>query len=147
MGCQTMPYGSKATRTEDVRRSFQIRLNCLTPMATLPRSQRLSTSETGRRRCLLAVFNDTYSPWTHGPQQIYVAFMPSQGDILERFGRRVRQLRTAAGYSQEAFAAECGLDRTYFGGVERGERNLALRNIHRIAKALRLSLSELMLGL
>jgi transcriptional regulator with XRE-family HTH domain len=72
--------------------------------------------------------------------------MRSEADILVRFGKRVRELRTEAGFSQEGFAAECGLDRTYFGGVERGERNVALRNIHRIAKTLRVSLSDLMTG-
>jgi transcriptional regulator with XRE-family HTH domain len=73
--------------------------------------------------------------------------MRSDGDILVRFGKRVRELRQTEGYSQEGFAAECGLDRTYVGGIERGERNAALRNIHRIAKTLRISLSELMAGL
>lgn len=69
------------------------------------------------------------------------------GSILGRFGQRVRDLRRARGLSQEAFAARCGLDRTYLGGIERGERNVALRNITIIAKALGLSLSELMSGL
>ena len=68
-------------------------------------------------------------------------------DILECFGQRVRELRRAEGLSQEAFAAKCGLDRTYMGGIERGERNLALRNIDLIAKTLKMSLSELMQGL
>ena len=68
-------------------------------------------------------------------------------DILERFGQRVRELRKAQGYSQETFAAACALDRTYIGGIERGERNLALRNIEAIAKTLGISLSELMEGL
>lgn len=68
-------------------------------------------------------------------------------DILERFGQRVRELRRAEGLSQEAFAAKCGLDRTYMGGIERGERNLALRNIDLIAKTLKISLSDLMQGL
>ena len=49
--------------------------------------------------------------------------------------------------AQEAFAAKCGLDRTYMGGIERGERNLALRNIDLIAKTLGMSLSELMQSL
>lgn len=73
--------------------------------------------------------------------------MPSANDILHRFGQRVRALRKARGFSQEGFAAECGLDRTYMGGVERGERNLALRNIEIIAKALQKSISELTRGL
>jgi len=45
--------------------------------------------------------------------------------------------------SQEAFADLCGLDRTYLGGIERGERNVALVNLEKIAKALNLSISEL----
>lgn len=73
--------------------------------------------------------------------------MKRERDILESFGRRVRELRKSRGLSQEAFAAECGLDRTYVGGIERGERNVALRNIATIAATLKLSLSELMAGL
>lgn len=65
-------------------------------------------------------------------------------DITERFGRRVRELRTARGFSQESFADKCGLDRTYVSGIERGKRNLSLRNIEVIALALRISISELM---
>ena len=63
---------------------------------------------------------------------------------LKRFGERVRTLRKARGLSQEAFAAKCGLDRTYIGGVERGERNLGLLNILRIAEALGVKCSKLM---
>ena len=66
--------------------------------------------------------------------------MGEADDILARFGRKVRKLRQAKGLSQEGFAAECGLDRTYVGGVERGERNLALRNIDLIARTLGISL-------
>ena len=73
--------------------------------------------------------------------------MKRKGDILTRFGERVRALRKVLGLSQEAFAAKCGLDRTYLGGIERGERNVALRNIALIADALGVSLSELMAGL
>lgn len=70
--------------------------------------------------------------------------MVKKDDILVRFGQRVRALRMERGFSQEGFAAECGLDRTYVGGIERGERNLALRNIDRIAKTLGVTLAELM---
>ncbi len=73
--------------------------------------------------------------------------MATKADILVRFGKRVRELRTEQGYSQEAFADACELDRTYVGGIERGERNLALRNIERIAETLGISLAELMQGL
>jgi transcriptional regulator with XRE-family HTH domain len=51
----------------------------------------------------------------------------------------MRQLRVAKGMSQEALALACDLDRTYVGGVERGERNISLINIHRIADALGIS--------
>jgi transcriptional regulator with XRE-family HTH domain len=67
-----------------------------------------------------------------------------QPDILARFGQRVRELRHARGWSQEAFADECGLDRTYVGGIERGERNVGLRNIAVIANTLGVSIAELM---
>jgi len=67
-------------------------------------------------------------------------------DIRVRFGRAVRQKRHKLGVSQEAFADLCGLDRTYIGGIERGERNVALVNIEKIARVLRLSLSKLFRG-
>ncbi len=64
-------------------------------------------------------------------------------DIRVRFGRAVRKRRQKLGVSQEEFADMCGLDRTYIGGIERGERNVSLMNIHRIARGLRISLSAL----
>jgi transcriptional regulator with XRE-family HTH domain len=73
--------------------------------------------------------------------------MVERRDVLQRFGARVRELRVAKGFSQESFAAHCGLDRTYVGGIERGERNLALRNIESLAKALDMTIAELMKGL
>ena len=59
------------------------------------------------------------------------------------FGKALRHRRNGMGVSQEAFADLCGLDRTYVGGIERGERNVALVNLEKIAKAFDLSLSEL----
>jgi transcriptional regulator with XRE-family HTH domain len=56
--------------------------------------------------------------------------------IQQRFGKKVRQLRENRGWSQERFAGECGLHRTYVGGIERGERNPTLKNIYAIAEAL-----------
>jgi len=73
--------------------------------------------------------------------------MTGESDILLKFGDRLRKLRKERGLSQEAFAGLCDLDRTYIGGIERGERNISLRNIEVIAKALGLSVSELMRGL
>lgn len=68
-------------------------------------------------------------------------------EILHLFGKKVRQLRKERGLSQEAFADVCGLDRTYIGGIERGERNISLRNLSVIAKGLGISMSDLLLGL
>jgi transcriptional regulator with XRE-family HTH domain len=72
--------------------------------------------------------------------------MMNDDELLQSFGTRVRTLRKAVGLSQEALADRCGLDRTYVGGIERGERNPSLRNIARIAGALNKSLSDLMRG-
>jgi transcriptional regulator with XRE-family HTH domain len=55
---------------------------------------------------------------------------------LKRFGARVREERERLGISQEELADRAGLHRTYIGGVERGERNLGLLNVIRIARAL-----------
>ena len=57
-------------------------------------------------------------------------------------GRAVRQVRKNRGFSQEAFADLCGIDRSYMGCVERGESNLALVNIEKIVRALNMPLSE-----
>jgi len=67
-------------------------------------------------------------------------------DVRVRFGKAIRQRRHRLRVSQEEFADLCGLDRTYIGGIERGERNVSLVNIERIAKALKVSLSELFRG-
>lgn len=67
-----------------------------------------------------------------------------KSEIQIKFGKRVRELRLQKGInSQIALSGEAGLDRTYIGGIERGERNLGLRNIEKIAKALGVSLEEL----
>jgi transcriptional regulator with XRE-family HTH domain len=63
--------------------------------------------------------------------------------IKKRFGARVRQLRKARKLSQEALALEAGLDRSYVGSIERGESNVTLVNIHRIAGALGVGAAEL----
>jgi transcriptional regulator with XRE-family HTH domain len=66
---------------------------------------------------------------------------------MRSFGFRIRQYREALGVSQEEFAHRCGLHRTYYGGIERGERNPALRNILRIAHELKVDPGELIRGL
>jgi transcriptional regulator with XRE-family HTH domain len=62
---------------------------------------------------------------------------------LVALGQQIRKVRRERGISQEDFAAEAGLGRSYYGGVERGERNLAALNLMRIAAALQVEVGEL----
>lgn len=66
--------------------------------------------------------------------------------VKDRFGSRIRELRKRRGLSQETLALVCELDRTYVGGVERGERNVSLVNIHKLAAALGVPVTELFNG-
>lgn len=54
-------------------------------------------------------------------------------------GKKIRSIRERKGFSQEAFADEVGLDRSYMGRIERGENNLTVMTIYRIARALKIS--------
>lgn len=67
--------------------------------------------------------------------------------LRKAFGLRVRALRQAQGLSQEAFAYECDLHRTYMGGIERGERNVSFDNIAIIANTLGITIGELVTGI
>ena len=59
------------------------------------------------------------------------------------FGRRVAELRKKAGFSQEKFAFQCNIDRTYIGTIERGEKSPTLNTIQKIAQALNMPLYQL----
>jgi len=72
-----------------------------------------------------------------------MSYASGEQRILRVLGARVRQLRQLRGWSQERLALECQLHRTYVGGIERGERNVALLNLKRIADALQVPLGEL----
>jgi transcriptional regulator with XRE-family HTH domain len=63
---------------------------------------------------------------------------------LELFGKVVRSHREALGISQEELAARAGLHRTYIGSVERGERNISLKNIYLFSVALEISAGRLL---
>jgi transcriptional regulator with XRE-family HTH domain len=65
---------------------------------------------------------------------------------LRKFGKRVRELRKANGWSQEHFADLAELDRSYMGAVERAEQNPSFKNISRIASALGVTFSDLFDG-
>lgn len=64
-------------------------------------------------------------------------------DLQTALGKTIRELRAERGYSQESFADVVGLHRTYMGGIERGERNVGVVNLARIAQALDLPTSGL----
>jgi transcriptional regulator with XRE-family HTH domain len=65
---------------------------------------------------------------------------------LMKVGQHMRQAREKLGISQEELALRANVDRTYVGGVERGERNLGVLNLLKIAKALETSASEILKG-
>lgn len=67
-------------------------------------------------------------------------------EIEKPLGEAIRARRLAHGWSQEELSFESGLHRTYIGAVERGEKNLTVKNLVRIASALGVSASELMLS-
>lgn len=66
-----------------------------------------------------------------------------KNDYQVRFGLAVRKQRNNQNLTQEELASLCDLDRTYIGSVERGERNVSLVNIHKIASALNIEVKEL----
>ena len=67
--------------------------------------------------------------------------------VLVAFGETVRRRRKQQGFSQEAFGDACGIDRSYMGGIERGEHNLALVNIMKIIRTLGIRPSEFFVDL
>lgn len=69
---------------------------------------------------------------------------PEQQTDLKIFGRRLATLRKERGWSQERLALESGLARSYLGGVERGQRNIAVLNILRLARTLKCEPGELL---
>ena len=69
-----------------------------------------------------------------------------EAQLLTNFGKRVRCARLAVGLSQEKLAMDCGLDRTYISGIERGKRNVSIINLHKLASGLRVAVSDLLLG-
>ncbi len=64
--------------------------------------------------------------------------------LLAALGGAIRQRRREIGMSQEALALEAEMDRSYVGGIERGEHNIALVNLHKLCVALQLSMADLL---
>lgn len=77
-----------------------------------------------------------------------IVWVPSNAaDFQKRLGARVREIRTARGFSQESFAEECELHRTHVSLLERGRINITVNTVRQIAQVLEISLSELFRGL
>lgn len=74
----------------------------------------------------------------------YYTFAIVKNDILIKFGNRIRELRNEKEWSQETLADKTGFHRTYIGMIERGERNLSLKNVEIFASSFGLSISELL---
>jgi transcriptional regulator with XRE-family HTH domain len=68
-------------------------------------------------------------------------------EVQKKLGKRIAELRRKQRFSQEGFAHECGFHRSYMGAVERGEKNITIQLVVKIAKALKISLSELFKGI
>ncbi|PPE73072.1 transcriptional regulator [Solimonas fluminis] len=68
--------------------------------------------------------------------------MQKRPDLIA-LGRKIRAVREDKGFSQEGFSVEVGLDRAYYGGIERGERNVAAVNLMKMAQALQVEVGEL----
>lgn len=67
-------------------------------------------------------------------------------NIQQKLGKKVREIRKQSGLSQEKLGELTGLDRTYISGIERGVRNPSLRNIEKMAKALKVKVSDITSG-
>jgi len=74
----------------------------------------------------------------------YMPYDKDEQSYLSQLGARIRKLRKAKKLSQEGLAFEAGLDRTYVSSVERGERNIAVLNLAKLAGALGVGAAELL---
>lgn len=72
------------------------------------------------------------------------SYTKDEQTYLIKVGNRIRELRTEIGLSQEKLSFACNLDRTYVGSVERGERNISIINLNKIAIALKTEPSEIL---
>lgn len=73
--------------------------------------------------------------------------MDKKLELLNKFGEKVREERLKRGLSQEEFAGKAGVHRTYIGMIERGEKNITLINIKKVANALDLKIDQLLTNL
>jgi transcriptional regulator with XRE-family HTH domain len=72
------------------------------------------------------------------------AYSKQDKELLKNIGRRIKDYRKNTGLSQEKLAFACELDRTYIGSVERGERNISVINLSKIANAINVPVTDLL---
>src|SRR6266540_7503086 len=82
-----------------------------------------------------------HRPWSHNPCADKLP--PVKNRKLALLGEQIRHLREGKGLSQEEFAGLADIDRAYYGGIERGERNVAALNLIKIADALNVEIGKL----
>jgi transcriptional regulator with XRE-family HTH domain len=104
----------------------------------------LQGSRTASRSVQRACYDKSTDESATGSQHGRVASRRRQETVATALGRRIKGLRTAKGWSQERLAEEAALDRSYVAGIELGDRNPSLKALDRLAKALRVRLSELL---
>lgn len=85
----------------------------------------------------------TYSPWIYKSQVVILYKDMARTSASQKLGNKIREHRLALGLSQEKLGELTGIDRTYISGVERGKRNPAVKNLERLAKALKVRVSDL----
>jgi DNA-binding XRE family transcriptional regulator len=93
-----------------------------------------------KKQCLLQI-NAPYRPWTENQCSDTLVCVKDQKLVL--LGGRIRRMRESRKISQEKLAELAGIDRAYYGGIERGERNVAAVNIVKIADALGVEVGQL----
>ena len=71
-------------------------------------------------------------------------YSKKQRMYLKKVGQNIREIRESKGFSQEALAMAAGLDRSYMGSVERGERNVSVLNLDKIAQAMSVKVKDLL---
>ena len=69
-------------------------------------------------------------------------YSPHENQFLKKVGSRIKHFREQKHLSQEYLALKANMDRTYIGGIERGERNISILNLKKIANALEKPISE-----
>ena len=87
----------------------------------------------------------THSPWTHSPHLRHPSVV--EDDVLRELGDRIRKARQARGLTQEGLAIKAGVDRSYVGGVERGQRNVTFTMLCKLCAALQCDVAELTRGI